>query len=225
MVEFSMWDILRNLLLAVRWTVVLSVIAFVGGGVLGMILLVVRLAKVPGAQRGVALFVQIFQGTPLLMQLFLAYFGIALFGIDTSAWTAAALALTLHASAYLTEIWRGCVNAIPKGQWEASTSLAMNLKEQLMHIILPQAGRIAIAPTVGFMVQVVKGTALASVGPWFGGSMPRFDGYSLVFAATSALQTATVQFVQNTPLVVLAGILVIYLATLGRGEARTSGDG
>ncbi|NYE22576.1 amino acid ABC transporter permease [Pigmentiphaga litoralis] len=163
MVEFSLWDIVRNLLLAVRWTVVLSVIAFIGGGVLGMLLLVLRLAKVPGAQRGVALFVQIFQGTPLLMQLFLAYFGIALFGVDTSAWTAAALALTLHASAYLTEIWRGCVNAIPKGQWEASSSLAMNLKEQLLHIILPQAGRIAIAPTVGFMVQVVKGTALASV--------------------------------------------------------------
>ena len=109
--------------------VVLSVIAFIGGGVLGMLLLVLRLAKVPGAQRGVALFVQIFQGTPLLMQLFLAYFGIALFGVDTSAWTAAALALTLHASAYLTEIWRGCVNAIPKGQWEASSSLAMNRKE------------------------------------------------------------------------------------------------
>jgi polar amino acid transport system permease protein len=163
MIEFSLWDIVRNLLLAVRWTVVLSVIAFIGGGILGMVLLVLRLAKVPGAQRGVALFVQIFQGTPLLMQLFLAYFGIALFGVDTSAWTAAALALTLHASAYLTEIWRGCVNAIPKGQWEASSSLAMNLKEQLLHIILPQAGRIAIAPTVGFMVQVVKGTALASV--------------------------------------------------------------
>ena len=85
----------------------------------------------------------------------------------------------------------------------------------------------AIGALVSFLVLAVfgAGTALASVGPWFGGSMPRFDGYSLVFAATSALQTAAVQFVQNTPLVVLAGILVIYLATLGRGEARTSGDG
>ena len=163
MVEFTLWDILRNLLMAMRWTLALSVIAFIGGGLLGMALLVLRLAKVPGAQRGVALFVQIFQGTPLLMQLFLAYFGIALFGIDTSAWTAAAFALTLYAGAYLTEIWRGCVNAIPKGQWEASSSLAMNLREQLTHVILPQAGRIAIAPTVGFMVQIVKGTALASV--------------------------------------------------------------
>ncbi|GAA4338488.1 amino acid ABC transporter permease [Pigmentiphaga soli] len=163
MVDFSLWDIVRNLLLALRWTVVLSLIAFAGGGAVGMLLLVIRLARLPGAQRGVMLYVQLFQGTPLLMQLFLAYFGIALFGIETSAWVAASMALILYTSAYLTEIWRGCVNAIPAGQWEASASLAMNLREQLLHVILPQAGRIAVAPTVGFAVQVVKGTALASV--------------------------------------------------------------
>ena len=76
---------------------------------------------------------------------------------------AASVCLTLYAGAYLTEIWRGCVEAVPRGQWEASASLALNLREQLRHVILPQAGRIAIAPTVGFLVQVVKGTALASV--------------------------------------------------------------
>lgn len=65
------------------------------------------------------------------MQLFLSYFGIALFGINTSAWVAAAVALTLYTSAFLTEIWRGCVNAIPKGQWEATESLALNFGEQL----------------------------------------------------------------------------------------------
>jgi polar amino acid transport system permease protein len=95
--------------------------------------------------------------------LFLAYFGIALFGINTSAWVAAGVALTLYTSAFLTEIWRGCVAAIPKGQWEAAQSLAMDFGEQLRHVILPQATRIAIPPTVGFLVQVIKGTALASV--------------------------------------------------------------
>lgn len=163
MVDFSLWDILRNLLLAARWTVVLSLIAFVGGGVVGLALLFVRIARWPGAEAFVRGYVQLFQGTPLLMQLFLAYFGLALLGLNVSAWTAAGLALTLYASAYLTEIWRGCVNAIPKGQWEASGSLALTLGEQLRHVILPQALRIAIAPTVGFAVQVVKGTALASV--------------------------------------------------------------
>ena len=163
MVDFSLWDILRNLLLAARWTVALSLIAFVGGGLVGLGLLVARVARWPGAERFVAGYVQLFQGTPLLMQLFLAYFGLALFGLDTSAWVSAAVALTLYTSAFLCEIWRGCVAAVPRGQWEAAASLALSFREQLRHVVLPQATRIAIAPTVGFLVQVIKGTALASV--------------------------------------------------------------
>ncbi|HSI52498.1 MAG TPA: amino acid ABC transporter permease [Ramlibacter sp.] len=163
MTEFTVWDIFRNLLLAGRWTVALSLIAFIGGGLVGLALLVARLTSSKWAHRFVGGYVQLFQGTPLLMQLFLAYFGIALFGINTSPWVAAALALTLYTSAFLTEIWRGCVAAIPKGQWEAAQSLAMNFGEQLRHVVLPQATRIAIPPTVGFLVQVIKGTALASV--------------------------------------------------------------
>jgi len=163
MVDFTLWDILRNLLLAARWTVALSLVAFLGGGLVGLALLVLRLWGLPWLGRVVALYVQVFQGTPLLMQLFLAYFGLALFGLDVSRWTAASVALILYASAYLTEIWRGCVDAVPKGQWEASGSLALSFSQQLRHVILPQALRVAIAPTVGFLVQVIKGTALASV--------------------------------------------------------------
>lgn len=163
MVDFSLWDIVRNLMLAARWTALLSLIAFVGGGLLGMGLLVARIAKLPGTERGVQVFVEVFQGTPLLMQLFLSYFGLALMGLDVSAWLSASLALTLYSAAFLCEIWRGCVNAVPRGQWEAAASLALSLREQLRHVIGPQALRIAVAPTVGFLVQVVKGTALASV--------------------------------------------------------------
>jgi polar amino acid transport system permease protein len=173
MIEFSLWDIFRNLLLAARWTVVLSLVAFVGGGIVGALLLVGRLSATraaPGAQKAGRIlrrtmdgYVLLFQGTPLLMQLFLAYFGLALFGINVPAWVAAAVALTLYTSAYLAEIWRGCVDAIPKGQWEAAQSLALNFGEQLRYIVLPQAVRIGVPPTVGFLVQVVKGTALASV--------------------------------------------------------------
>ena len=136
MVDFSLWDIFRNLLLALRWTVVLSLIAFVGGGLVGLALMVARIAKLPGAERGVAGYVQLFQGTPLLMQLFLAYFGMALLGLNVSAWTAAAVALTLYTSAFLAEIWRGCVNAVPKGQWEAAASLAMSFGETMRHVCL-----------------------------------------------------------------------------------------
>lgn len=163
MVEFTLWDIVRNLLLAARWTVGLSLIAFIGGGVVGFALLIARLAPSPKARRLVTVYTQLFQGTPLLIQLFLAYFGLALFGIQTSAWTAAALALTAYTSAFLSEIWFGCVASVPRGQWEAARSLALNFIEQLRYVILPQALTIAIPPTVGFLVQVIKGTALASV--------------------------------------------------------------
>ena len=117
MVEFSLWDIVRNLGLAARWTIALSLTAFVGGGLVGLALLVARLAKLRSAESLVRVFIQVFQGTPLLMQLFLAYFGLGLLGLNVSAWVAAAVALTLSTAAFLTEIWRGCVEAIPRGQW------------------------------------------------------------------------------------------------------------
>ena len=163
MVEFTFWDIARQLLLALRWTVGLSLIAFVCGGLLGLGLLVLRLSKLPGAVRGVSLYVQLFQGTPLLMQLFLTYFGMALIGIETSPLMAAAVCLALYSAAYLCDIWRGCVKAVPHGQWEASSCLAMSFTEQLRHVILPQAMRLGIAPTAGFGVQIIKATALTSV--------------------------------------------------------------
>ena len=194
MTDFSLWDILRNLLLALRWTVVLSLIAFVGGGIVGALLLFLRLRGGRAIGKAVGLYVQLFQGTPLLMQLFLAYFGIALFGIDVSAWTAASVALTLYTSAFLTEIWRGCVASIPKGQWEASGSLALSFGEQLRHVILPQAVRIAIAPTVGFLVQVIKGTALASV-----------IGFVELTKAGSMISNATFQ-----PFVVFSCVALLY---------------
>ena len=163
MADFSLWDIARNLLLAARWTGALSLIAFVGGGLIGLLLVTLRLSKLPGMVALVTAFVQVFQGVPLLVQLFLAYYGLGLLGINTSPWVAAGAGLTLYTSAFLAEIWRGCVESIPRGQWEASASLALNFHEQLRYVIAPQALRIAVPPTVGFLVQVIKGTALASV--------------------------------------------------------------
>lgn len=163
MSDFSVWDVIRNLLLAMRWTLFLSAIAFAGGTVVGLILLVLRIMKPRSAGRVIVWYVQLFQGTPLLMQLFLTYFGLALFGIETSPLLAATICLTLYASAYLTETWRGCLDSIPKGQWEASSSLALNLYEQLRYVIFPQAIRISIPPTVGLLVQIIKNTSLASV--------------------------------------------------------------
>lgn len=163
MSDFSLWIIVKNLVWATQWTILLSLIAFVGGGIVGLILLFLRTSQIKWLEVPTKLYIEFFQGTPLLMQLFLFFFGVALFGIEVSPWMAAGLALTLWTSAFLTEIWRGCVEAIPKGQWEASASVAMNYVEQMRYVILPQAMRIAVAPTVGFSVQVIKGTALASI--------------------------------------------------------------
>lgn len=161
--DFTLWDIVRNLMTGLQWTLLLSLVAFACGSVGGLLLLVARISDRPLLRGAARAFIELFQGTPLLMQLFMVFFGIALFGIDVSAWMAAAIALTLFTSAFLAEIWRGCVEAIPRGQWEASASLAMGRLEQLRHVVLPQALRIAIAPAVGFSVQVVKGTAVTSI--------------------------------------------------------------
>ena len=163
MMEFTTWDIVRNLLLAARWTVALSLLAFVCGGLVGLVLLLMRTSRSRFLCLCAKVYIEIFQSTPLLMQLFLLFFGLALLGFNISPWAAAGIALTLFTSAYLAEIWRGCVEAVARGQWEASSSLALSYVEQMRHVILPQAWRIAIAPTVGFSVQVVKGTAVTSI--------------------------------------------------------------
>jgi polar amino acid transport system permease protein len=163
MSDFTFSVILSNLLWATRWTILLSLIAFVSGGLVGLAILFARVSKNRALRLLTSFYIEFFQGTPLLMQLFLFFFGVALFGVEVSPWTAAWLALTFWTSAFLSEIWRGCVEAIPRGQWEASGSLALNYIEQMRYVILPQALRIAIAPTVGFSVQVIKGTALASI--------------------------------------------------------------
>ena len=163
MISFSLWDIVRNLLLAGRWTILLSLATFLLGSVVGMIILFMRISKRPLLRRTAQLYIEVFQGTPLLMQLFLIFFGLALFGMEVPAWLAAGLALTLWSASFLAEIWRGCVEAVPRGQWEASSVLAMGHMQQMRHIILPQALRIAIPPTVGFGVQIIKGTAVTSI--------------------------------------------------------------
>ncbi|TMH17333.1 MAG: amino acid ABC transporter permease [Betaproteobacteria bacterium] len=104
------------------------------------------------------------QGTPVLMQLFLAYYGLAvLTGIRIDPWPAVTLAFTMYAAAFLGEIWRGAIQAIPRQQWEAAAAIPLAPAAQLRHVILPQAFRIAIPPTVGFLVQLIKGTSIASI--------------------------------------------------------------
>ena len=102
-------------------------------------------------------------GTPLLVILFLGYFGLSAIGLSLSPLTAASASLSIYVAAYLGEIWRGAIQSVPKPQWEAAEGLALSRTQRMMMVILPQAVRIATPPTVGFMVQIVKNTSLASV--------------------------------------------------------------
>ncbi|WP_458096262.1 amino acid ABC transporter permease [Roseomonas sp. WA12] len=151
------------ILLSVRWTLLLSVAAFAGGAVGGMLIALMRTGRFKALRWAAIAYIKLFQGTPLLMQLFLAFFVPGIFGINIDPWGAAALGLSLHASAFLGEIWRGCIEVVPRGQWEASSALGLRYWRQMRHIILPQAFRIAIPPTVGFLVQLIKATSLASI--------------------------------------------------------------
>lgn len=145
------------------WTVILSLMAFAGGGLLGFGVALARLSR-SRALRWLALaYVQLVQGTPLLILMFLSYFGLSIMGLTLSPIVAAGLSMTIYVSAYIGEIWRGCIEAVPKTQWEAAECLALTRTQRLFMVILPQALRIATPPTVGFMVQIVKNTSLASV--------------------------------------------------------------
>ena len=148
---------------AARWTLALSAIAFLGGSLLGIAIALCRVADGRVPRVASAGFIRIFQGTPLLLQLFLIFFGAPVFGLDINPWIAAGVALTLNSAAFLAEIWRGCIEAVPRGQWEAAEALSLKYGPRMRDVILPQAFKIALAPTVGYFVQVIKGTSLAAI--------------------------------------------------------------
>ena len=156
--------ILFQLMAAARFTIYLSLIAFIGGGTVACFITLLRISKSPALQKVAASFIWIFQSVPLLMLLFLLGLGMpGLLDINIDPWTAATCALVLFTAAYLAEVWRGAVESVAKGQWEASYALNIKYSLLLQKVIFPQAIKFGIAPTVGFMVQIIKGTSLAYI--------------------------------------------------------------
>lgn len=151
------------LIQAMQWTVLLTAIALAGGGVVGFALALARVAQARWLRIAASAYIQIVQGAPVLMILFLSYYGLSLAGYQLPPLVAAAISMTIYVSAYLGEIWRGCIQSVPKQQWEASESLAMTRWQQYRYVILPQAVRISLPSTVGFSVQVVKNTSITSI--------------------------------------------------------------
>lgn len=145
------------------WTIILSAMAFVFGGLAGGLVALARVSPLRPVSLAAATYIQIVQGTPLLVVLFLIYFGLPAIGLSVSPLIAATVSMTVYVSAYLGEIWRGAIQAVPKEQWEAAECLALNRVQRMRMVIMPQAIRIATPPTVGFLVQIVKNTSLVSV--------------------------------------------------------------
>ena len=161
--EFALVDV-YYLLLAARWTLALTGLAFVGGALVGLSIALLRVSHV-AALRAIGVgYVYLVQGVPLLAWLFVFFFGIPILaGVRVSAWVAAMVAFSIYAGAFLGEIWRGCLEAVPRQQWEAGAALGLSFAEQLRYVIVPQAVRVAIPPTVGFLVQLIKNTSLGAV--------------------------------------------------------------
>jgi polar amino acid transport system permease protein len=179
---------------AAKWTVALSLIAFIGGALVGLLVALARVSENGLAQRTAGVFIQIFQGTPLLLQLFLIFFGAPVLGFDINPWVAAGIALVLNSGAFLGEIWRGCIQAIPRGQWEAAEALSLSYVARMRDVILPQAFKIALPPTVGYLVQIIKGTSLAAI-----------IGFTEITRAGQIINNATFQ-----PLLVFSVVAAIY---------------
>ncbi|OUM03668.1 amino acid ABC transporter permease [Variovorax sp. JS1663] len=144
-------------------TLLLSAIAFLGGGLAGLGVALARTAPVKALRIAAGVFIDFFQGTPMLLQLFLVFYGLPVLGLKVNVWIAAAVGLTLHAGAFLGEIWRGGIQAVPRGQTEAADALGLDYWTRMRHVVLPQALRMSFAPTVGFLVQLIKGTSLAAI--------------------------------------------------------------
>ena len=151
------------LLLAARWTVVLSLAAFAGGAALGLVTALLRVSERRAARWAAIAYIRVFQGTPVLLQLFMVFFGGDLIGVPLGAYPSAIIGLSLNAGAFLGEIWRGAIEAVPAGQAEAARALGLGYVPRMVRVVLPQALRIAVAPTVGFLVNLVKSTSLAAV--------------------------------------------------------------
>ncbi|MBN4665604.1 amino acid ABC transporter permease [Pandoraea nosoerga] len=157
------WTYFGYLVQSTGWTLVLSALAFVLGSAGGFLVMLARISPRRWLRLPAQVFIEAIQGIPLLILLFIVYFGLSVYGFELPAIVAAALALMVYTSAYLGDIWRGCVQAMPRAQWEAAECLSFSRWQTLRLVIIPQAVRLSLPPTIGFLVQIIKVTSLASV--------------------------------------------------------------
>ncbi|ACM28360.1 amino acid ABC transporter permease [Agrobacterium rhizogenes] len=158
-----MWESLGTLLWAgLVFTIPLTLITFVLGLLLGLVTAVTRLFGPKPLVAVARFYVWVIRGTPLLVQLFVIFYGLPSMGILLDAFPAAVIGFTLNVGAYSSEIIRAVISSVPKGQWEAAYSIGMNWRQAMSRTILPQAARVAVPPLSNTFISLVKDTSLAA---------------------------------------------------------------
>ncbi len=164
----STWELLKSsagpmALAALTATIPMAIISFAIGLVIALVIALMRLSSVPVVAQIARLYISVIRGTPLLVQLYLIFFGLPALGLTFNSFTAAIIAFSLNVGGYAAEVIRSAILSVPKGQWEAATTIGMGYATTLRRIILPQAARTAVPPLSNTLISLVKDTSLASV--------------------------------------------------------------
>jgi His/Glu/Gln/Arg/opine family amino acid ABC transporter permease subunit len=164
MTYFELWQACREeLLSAALATLQLASGALLIGLVVGLLVALLRMNPSARIRRLATMYVELFRGTPALVQLFILYFGLTAVGIEFSSFQAAMIGLGLNASAYLSEVYRSGIEAVPKGQFEAARTIGMTRYKTMRWVVLPQAIRVVLAPIGNVAISLLKDTSVASL--------------------------------------------------------------
>jgi len=210
------WGDFESLLRGAMWTIILCVVSGSLGTVLGLILGVAATSPSRIARWISALYVHVIRGIPLLVIVFFAYFGIPLMfpSLDLSAFVTAVIALTVFAAAYMAETFRGSINAVPRGQFEAAGALGLSYLRTYRYVVLPQAMRIAVPPAIGFLIALIKDSSLVTV-----------IGFLELTHAGTTVSNLTADPITTYSVVAALYFLVCYgVSRLGRWYERRTGQ-
>ena len=156
-------EALPVLMTGALYTLMLAVVSMVLGLTLGFVVALIRFAAVPLLAPLVSVYVSLMRGTPLLVQIFVIYYGLPSVGIEFQPITAGILALTLNVAAYLSESMRGALNGVDRGQWDAALSLGLTWWQSVQCVIAPQALRLAVPSLANSLISLIKDTSLVSI--------------------------------------------------------------
>ena len=163
--DFSLfWSSLGPLFLgAIQGTIPLTLASFALGLMIALVIAVMRISPNKLASAVARVYISVIRGTPLLVQLFVIFYGLPAVGVKIDPWPSAIIAFSLNVGGYAAEIIRAAILSVPRGQWEAGHMIGMSRNQALVRIILPQAARVSVPPLSNTFISLVKDTSLASL--------------------------------------------------------------